>query len=215
MTTDSGGVIRTLLTSEHTAIELTREVVSSVAAVAVVGLLLFAISGVWPPMVAVESGSMEPEMERGDLVFIVDTERYGGEQRARAGIVTSQVGNDTGHRSFGAPGDVIVFDPPSRRGAPIIHRAKFWVEEDERWVERANPSFLSGKRCETDDDPETDTGVPNCPAPHAGFITKGDANPGYDQARGLAPPVRPEWVTGTAEVRVPGIGLIRLLWSGR
>jgi signal peptidase len=215
MATDSGGLARTLLTSEHTAIVLIRELVSSVAAVVVVGLVLFAISGVWPPMVAVESGSMEPVMERGDLVFIVEADRFADSEAATHGVVTSRAGAEIGQRSFGANGDVIVFDPPDRRGAPIIHRAMFWVEEDENWVTDANQSYLSDQQCETDDDPQTDTGVRNCPAPHAGFVTKGDANPTYDQARGLAPPVRSEWVTGTAEVRVPGIGLIRLIWSGR
>jgi signal peptidase len=212
---DSAGVLRTVLTSEHTAIVLAREFVSSLAAVAVVGLVLFAISGVWPPMVAVESGSMEPVMERGDLVFIVDAERYSAGDPTTGGVVTSRAGTSTGYRSFENYGDVIVFDPPDRRGAPIIHRAMFWVDADENWVEDANQSYLSERQCEADDDPRTDTGVRNCPAPHAGFVTKGDANPTYDQARGLAPPVRPEWVTGTAEVRVPGVGLIRLFWSGR
>jgi signal peptidase len=166
-------------------------------------------------MVAVESGSMEPVMERGDLVFIVDADRYAGDAAETGGVVTGQAGAAAGHRSFGDYGDVIVFDPPNRNGAPIIHRAKFWVEDGENWVDQANASHLSDQRCESDDDPQTDTALRNCPAPHAGFVTKGDANPSYDQARGLAPPVRPEWVTGTAEVRVPGIGLIRLLWSGR
>ncbi|MGM0592875.1 MAG: S26 family signal peptidase, partial [Halobacteriota archaeon] len=53
-----------------------REIVTSVASVVVIGLLLFAISGVWPPMVAVESGSMEPHMERGDLIFITTPDRF-------------------------------------------------------------------------------------------------------------------------------------------
>jgi signal peptidase len=166
-------------------------------------------------MVAVESGSMEPVMERGDLIFIVEADRFADDAAQTGGVVTGHVGAQTDHRSFGDYGDVIVFDPPNRNGPPIIHRAKFWVEDGENWVDRANDSYLSEQRCETDDDPQTDTGLRNCPAPYAGFVTKGDANPTYDQARGLAPPVRPEWVTGTAEVRVPGIGLIRLLWSGR
>jgi signal peptidase len=212
---NSESVLRTLLTSEHTAIVLLREFVSSLAAVAVVGLVLFAISGVWPPMVAVESGSMEPVMERGDLVFIVEADRYSGPDAAAGGVVTARAGVKSDYRSFGDYGDVIVFDPPDRSGAPIIHRAKFWVEDGENWVNEANSSYLSNQACETDEDARTDTGVRNCPAPHAGFVTKGDANPTYDQARGLAPPVRPDWVTGTAEVRVPGVGLIRLLWSGR
>jgi signal peptidase len=52
----------------------------------------------------------------------------------------------------------------------------------------------------------------NCPAPRAGFITKGDANKNYDQVRPnvLTAPVDANWVVGTAEVRIPGLGWLRL-----
>jgi|APHM01.1.fsa_nt_gi Signal peptidase I len=53
-----------------------RELVTSVGTVLLVGALLFAASGVWPPLVAVESGSMEPHMSKGDLVFVADNGRY-------------------------------------------------------------------------------------------------------------------------------------------
>ncbi|MDR9382389.1 MAG: S26 family signal peptidase, partial [Natronomonas sp.] len=57
----------------------------------------------------------------------------------------------------------------------------------------------------------------HCPAPHAGFITKGDnelTNRHYDQASRLSAPVRPDWIIGTAELRVPYLGYVRLLLSG-
>lgn len=42
---------------------------------AVVAATLFAVSGVWPPMVAVESGSMAPSLRTGDLVVASATDR--------------------------------------------------------------------------------------------------------------------------------------------
>ena len=39
------------------------------------------------------------------------------------------------------------------------------------------------------------------------------SNSNYDQAGTLSTPVRPEWVVGTAEVKVPYLGQIRLLFS--
>jgi len=178
-----------------------RDIVTSVLAVALVGIYLFAISGVWPPMVAIESGSMEPNMEINDLVFVMDNNRFEpGQAYGETGVVTAA--NASGYSEFGNSGDVIVFTPNGNGDrTPIIHRAMFWVDAGENWCEQANPEFLgnnplSEERCEAD---------------HAGFITKGDANPTYDQVEeGLSTPVKPGWVVGTAELRIPGLGWLRL-----
>jgi signal peptidase len=178
-----------------------RDIVTSVLAVALVGIYLFAISGVWPPMVAIESGSMEPNMEINDLVFVMDNDRFEpGQAHGETGVVTAA--NASGYSQFGNGGDVIVFTPNGNGDrTPIIHRAMFWVDAGENWCDRADPEFLgnnppSEERCEAD---------------HAGFITKGDANPTYDQVEeGLSTPVRPGWVVGTAELRIPGVGWLRL-----
>jgi len=181
-----------------------RDVASSVFAVLLVGFFLFAVSGVWPPLVAVESGSMLPNMERNDLVFVMEEERFPGE-RAEHGVVTAHAGAETGYEKFGNPGDVIVFVADGDRGGtPIIHRAMFWVEAGENWCAAADSTYLGG----------LDTGDPRCVADHAGFITKGDNNPSYDQATGLSGPVRPAWVVGTAEFKIPGLGWIRLQSAG-
>jgi signal peptidase len=179
---------------------------SSALAVLLVGLFVFAISGVWPPLVAVESGSMDPHMQKGDLVFVMENERFPGEgAQVGTGVVTARQGEAVGYRQFGGPGDVVVYEPDGNGDAtPIIHRAMFWVEEGERWYDEADPDAVG----EADSCAE----LTNCPAPHAGFITKGDANPTYDQV-GLSPhssPVRPAWVVGTAEMRIPEVGCLRL-----
>jgi len=183
-----------------------RETLYSALGVIAVGLLLFAISGVWPPMVAVESGSMQPEMQRGDLVFVTEPERFTPDYAdGETGIVTVDVGTGEGYRSFGGNGSVIIYDPPDRVGSPIIHRAHFHVEAGENWYDRANPDYLNADDCES---------LANCPAPHDGFITKGDANARYDQANNIAGPVRPGWIRGTARLRIPYLGYIRLELAG-
>jgi signal peptidase len=152
---------------------LVRDVVTSVAAVFLVGVYLFAISGVWPPMVAIESGSMEPNMEVNDLVFVMDTQRFQPDvAHAGTGVVTAERGAETGYRQFNGYGDVIVFQPYGNSDrTPIIHRAMFWVEAGENWCEQADPNYLRG----------LDQGESNCIADHDGFITKGDGNLVYDQ----------------------------------
>lgn len=186
-----------------------REILTSVLAVVIVGLLLFAVSGVWPPMVAVESDSMEPHMERGDLVFVMDEERVAPEYATGdTGVVPYADGKAHDYRSFGSYGDVIIYRPngdPAR--TPVIHRAHFWVEEGENWLPKADQAYVSGDDCDS---------VPNCPAPNAGFITKGDnevTNNYYDQTRGISRPVKPEWIQGSAEVKIPWLGWVRLMFS--
>jgi signal peptidase len=192
---------------DHGGVAMAREFLISAGAVLLVGLLLFSISGIWPPMVAIESGSMEPNMKANDLVFITDNERFVNDAaHADTGVVTADAGSETGYEKFGGPGDVIVFEPNGNdRQVPIIHRAHFWVDEGEDWYDRADSDHVgNAESCEE---------LRNCPAPNDGFITKGDnevTNQRYDQARGLSGPVAEEWVIGTAEIRVPWLGWVRL-----
>ncbi|EMA40918.1 S24/S26 family peptidase [Halobiforma nitratireducens] len=209
VTIEDDGVVRYVLTSDDEPVVFARDIVSSVAIVAVIGLLLFGISGVWPPLVAVESGSMQPNMERGDLIFVVDEDRFVGDDPTEGtGVVTLENGQDGSHEKFGQGGDVIVFRPDgSELQTPVIHRAHFWVEEGENWVDtKAEAEYVGGSTCEE---------IATCPANHDGFVTKGDANNVYDQYRGGARTdvVRPDWVTGKATFRIPWLGHVRLTFD--
>ncbi|MFC7172349.1 S26 family signal peptidase [Haloplanus litoreus] len=203
---ESMGPLRRVATATDGPLLVLRETALSVGAVVAIGLLLFAISGVWPPMVAVESGSMEPHMHKGDLVFITDTGRFAPDAaRDGTGVVPRASGRDVGYWKFGEYGSVIVYDNPRNAGPPVIHRAQFWVEEGENWYEQADPEYVTASDCGE---------MPNCPAPNAGFVTKGDANREYDQVNGISEPVKPGWIVGIARVRVPYLGWVRLGVSG-
>ncbi len=205
---ENDGFVRWFFKTNDDSVVLVRDILSSVAIVAVIGLLLFGISGVWPPLVAVESGSMEPNMEVGDLIFVVADDRFVGDgATGDTGVVTHEDGDD--HEKFGKAGDVVVFEPNGQaHQTPVIHRAHFWVEEGENWVDtRAEPEYVDGASCDQ---------LRTCPAAHDGFVTKGDANPYYDQyQRGGANTdvVQPGWITGKASFRVPWLGYVRLTFD--
>ena len=183
-----------------------REMLSSVAIVLLLGLLLFGVSGVWPPMVAVESGSMEPNMQVGDLVFVTEPGRFAPDAADnRVGVVTHEAGRASEYRTFGDYGSVVIYQPPGRQASPIIHRAMFHVEAGENWYDRADDRFHGANSCAE---------LRNCPAPRSGFITLGDDNAEYDQANGLAEPVASEWILGVARARVPYLGYTRLITTG-
>lgn len=195
--------LRWFLTTDRLVVGTVRELVTTLLAVATVLAIVLAVSGVWPPLVAVESGSMEPNMEVGDAVFVVDGQRAAPEAaHGETGIVTAENGSEAGYEKFNRPGDVIVIAPSSTDRGLIIHRAMFWVDVGEDWYDRANESAITASNCEE---------LANCPAPNAGFITRGDANPTYDQAKEeFLPPIPPAWIRGKAVARFPDLGLIGL-----
>ncbi|MFP3908482.1 MAG: S26 family signal peptidase [Archaeoglobaceae archaeon] len=103
-------------------IGIVKDVASTLAIVAIILGIGFAVTGTYPFMVAVESGSMVPHMYRGDVVFLVSPDRID--------IVTWNEGLKPGYTSFGDYGDVIVFKPNGDEDrTPVIHRAMAWVEE--------------------------------------------------------------------------------------
>ncbi|WP_224448908.1 S26 family signal peptidase [Haloprofundus salilacus] len=177
------------------------------AALGVVGVALFAVAGVWPPMVAVESASMQPNLDRGDLVFVTDVSRYDDGTAGPDGVTTVEEAESSAYERFGEPGDVVAFDGPERDGAPTLRRAHFRVEAGENWYQRADSSAIP---------PGVDdcTELANCPAPHAGYVTKGDGNEYYDQATDSIDPVRTEQVRAKANVGVPMLGWLRLVVTG-
>ena len=203
---EEDGLFHRFLHDESGPLMFVRELLTSMATVAAVGLLLFGLSGVWPPMVAVESGSMNPNMQKGDLIFVTEPGRFAPDAaRGDTGVVTHEVGEEVGYRTFNNYGTVVVYESAGY-GPPIIHRARFWVDEGENWYDEANKAWVRGAdNCEQMD---------NCPAPHAGFITKGDNNAYYDQVGNIRAPVKPQWLIGTARVRIPYLGWVRLGLSG-
>lgn len=165
----------------------------------VVGLVFF-LTGLTSPFVAVTSGSMEPNINTGDAVLSTKYQPENPPPLAKhAEIITAKQSRETpgSHVEFGKHGDVIVFTSEMTE-TPIIHRAHFWVEENENWVEQADPEYLNGvDSCEE---------VLSCPAPNAGYITKGDSNEVYDQVKEGYQPVKKENVVAVAQYRIGYIG---------
>ena len=135
--------------------------------------------------VAVESGSMEPHINRGDVVIIQSYDW--------TDIVTYNEGLQSDYESFDYSGDVILYYKyGDTKVTPIIHRAMYRVDT-------GDPMWTNGP-----------------PAPHAGYITKGDnkvTNTQVDQATGISKlqPVKEEWVIGVARWRIPLIGYVFLI----
>lgn len=175
--------------SDNRAVSLARDLLWVVVVVGGIALALYLFAGTWPAVVTIESESMVPHMNVGDLVLVVDEDRFGG-------LTTWVEGQQTGHSSFGDYGDVIVYRPNGADSVhPIIHRAMTYV--DTAAVEESGLAQFYAD-------------------PHGGYITKGDNNPYIDQGNlriagiGLIEPVRKEWIVGKALVAVPLVGYLPL-----
>ena len=137
--TDKPRDIRTLVnqfrTSDHWGISLARDLIWVVAVVGCIALALYLICGTWPAVVTIESESMVPNMNVGDLVVVVQKDRFGDLQTWDDGV-------KSGYKKFGDYGDVIIYRPNgatdmwasigllplSKAQHPIIHRAMTWTE---------------------------------------------------------------------------------------
>lgn len=186
----------------------------------IVGALLLGLTlytGVWPPLVVVESGSMmHPDednygnlgtIDPGDLVLVKDVG-----DREEIGLF---VDGDDGR--YGRSGDVIVYYPENdRRRTPIIHRAMTWVTVPDDGSPCVVRWFDGGTRtCDRDGTLTIDRwGIRDWNPDHSGFITLGDNNDQADQATGrVGGAVQMEWVQGMARGEIPWIGLIKLVVS--
>lgn len=171
-----------------------RDILVSLLLVSIIAVVLYSASGVWPPMVAVKSGSMEPNMQRGDLVFVVEEERYVPENvqsQCNCGIITHNNAKDQTYKKFGNYGDVVVYVPNGDpRNEPVIHRAMRFVEKGEK-IKIRDRVFT---------------------AEYSGFLTKGDNNRFYDQEGGISKIVKKDWIRGKAKYSIPYLGTVRLLF---
>lgn len=118
---------------------LVSDVAKSLLIVAVISGVLFMYSGVWPPLVVVESESMEPNMHVGDIVLMKNVDP--------SGASTVSTYEQSGDETFGKAGDVVIYDVPNDgRTTPIIHRAMYWVDEGDRlWngERAASPGYVT------------------------------------------------------------------------
>jgi signal peptidase len=205
--------------------------------VALVLLAMYAYTGLWPPLVVVESNSMMHgtdnlshigTIDTGDLVLVRDIGDVDDIETYVDGFVF-------GHKTYGDFGDVVVYRRDgSQTQTPIIHRAMLYLEINEDGHSYRAPSlqYLAAEKWSTSNPMDTwdhltsvimiyhvgwnDITV-NIDVNHFipyrgnGYITKGDHNPTIDQMASNRP-VDVSWIVGKARGEIPWFGLLKL-WT--
>lgn len=171
---------------ENTWVSFGKDFLSVIAFLIIFMVLSKLVFGLWTPMVVVESGSMEPHMQIGDIIFVKSVDRVN--------IITNEEGKKAGYESFKNYGDVILYRPYGLEGVtPIIHRAMYRVEAGESMWEAGPSAPYSGYIT------KGDNAVTNKHFDQEGQIS-------YDM------PVKDKWIIGTAQYRIPYLGYIKLFF---
>ncbi len=217
-----------------------KDLIISVLVVGIIFLLLYAYSQVWPPIVVIESGSMQHgndshigTIDTGDIVLVKKV--YSPDD-----IVSYVEGRERGYMAYGDYGDVIIYN---YNGESIIHRAIVYLKWDgHNWKIRGfeNGSYPSWLYVDKDQITIYDVGykksmiIIHTDMQHLnpknvgdeGFITMGDHNlatygsTAYDQngADGFLPIcpklVSYNMITGVAQGELPWFGALKLYFTG-
>ena len=133
------------------------------------------------PAVAVESGSMLPNIGIGDVVIIQNAQR--------TQIISHTEGTLSGYTSFDEYGDVILYRKyGSSTDTPIIHRAMYWVKEGEPMWPGGPVAPHSGYITKGDNNRDID----------------------QKTSTSRLQPVKEEWIIGVARWHIPWVGYLSL-----
>lgn len=107
--------------------DLVRDLLVAGVIVAVVLGAMYAYAGVWPPLVVVESSSMQHANDES-FFGVIDTGDMVFQQTAstRASVITYLEGRASGYSTYGDFGDVVIFQRPQST-TPVIHRPIMYI----------------------------------------------------------------------------------------
>jgi signal peptidase len=203
---------------------------------------LFTYTGNWPPLVVVQSGSMQHSSESsslgtidtGDLVFV---KKLSDDESP----ITYVEGVDKDYRKYGSYGDVIIFRPNGNESrTAIIHRAAIWIEFNSSSYNNETrdgggynvPSLglrnivttFTIEKYEWPKRPESRDEIVDVRtilnrfkslgmAPHSGYLTKGDDNDHVDQTSSFGG-AEPAWIKPVKKEWIIGKSVGELPWFG-
>ena len=112
---------------EHFWRGLIRDLIIAAIIVVVILAAMYAYTGLWPPLVVVESGSMQHSNSES-FIGVIDTGDMVFQQAAptRSSVVTYIEGRASGYSTYGDYGDVIIFNRAGNP-TPVIHRAIMFI----------------------------------------------------------------------------------------
>ncbi len=174
-------VIQQFRASDNFWIGLTRDLLFIGGMILLIMLVSQITLGTPRPAVAVESGSMLPNIGIGDVVLIQAFDR--------TEIISYTQGSLSGYKSFDEYGDVILYHKfGDTTYTPIIHRAMYWVDEGEPMWNGGPAAPHAGYITKGDNNRDIDQAA----------------------STSRLQPVREEWIIGIARWHIPWVGYLSL-----
>ncbi len=174
-------VIQQFRASDNFWIGLTRDLLFIGGMILLIMLVSQITLGTPRPAVAVESGSMLPNIGIGDVVLIQAFDR--------TEIISYTQGSLSGYKSFDEYGDVILYHKfGDTTYTPIIHRAMYWVDEGEPMWNGGPAAPHAGYITKGDNNRDIDQAA----------------------STSRLQPVREEWIIGVARWHIPWVGYLSL-----
>ena len=169
--------------SENFWVGLLRDLLSVIFVAAILSSVSYIALGRWSPMVAVESESMVPNMQIGDIIFVQGIDR--------TDVITREKGKEIEYVSFGDHGDVVLYKRSGNENlTPIIHRVMYYVNKGEPMWKGGPPAPYEGYITKGDN--------------NNGFDQQGSVS--------YLEPIKKEWIMGvTRFTRIPVLGYFKLI----
>jgi len=212
---------------------LVHDILIAIIVVLVIIIAIYAYTSTWPPVVVVESGSMQHStdssslgvIDTGDIVMVKEVD-------SEDDIITWAEGKEKDYKTYGEYGDVIIYDKNGKGGTPVIHRAIAYIRVNTTDKDPGDPFTYDVPEWGIYDNetirydiPELNLKIRYKPTRgHNGYLTKGDnriTNTRIDQESGIqdidgivVEQVSFNWVLGVARGEVPWFGLIKLKING-
>jgi signal peptidase I len=149
-----------------------KDIIFVVVVVGVISIISQLALGLWTPMVAVESGSMVPNLNIGDIIVV--------QGATRTEVIPWEDAEKSGYEAFNKPGDVILYRPYGKESLNLLDQLKMLVGLSPG-NDKATPIIHRALKLVEKGEPMWDGGPA---APFAGYITKGDHNEVIDQEAG-------------------------------
>jgi len=149
-----------------------KDIIFVVVVVGVISIISQLALGLWTPMVAVESGSMVPNLNIGDIIVV--------QGATRTEVIPWEDAEKSGYEAFNKPGDVILYRPYGKESLNLLDQLKMLLGISPG-NDKATPIIHRALRLVQKGEPMWDGGPA---APFAGYITKGDHNEVIDQEAG-------------------------------
>jgi len=221
--------------------QIGKDILTAVIIVGSVMGVLYLYCGVWPPLVVVESRSMQHSNNEA-YIGVIDTGDIVAVKKplSTADITTYVKGRSTGYSTYGEFGDVIVYKKyGSDTETPVIHRAILYAVYDPSTGLFNVPELQEltyGKDWKRDGSSQSWKGISTLylfdvgyghknitinlasMERYSGYVTMGDnaiTNPSIDQV-GIIPNklIKFEWIIGKATGELPWFGLIKVCLGG-